>query len=203
MKILCIGRNYVDHAKELNNPVPEQPVFFLKPETAILRPGYDFFYPDFTNDIHHEIEMVIKINKTAKGVHPKFAGNYFGEIGLGIDFTARDVQAQCKAKGLPWEHAKAFDTSAPIGYKFINKKDLNLDDIGISLTINGETRQQGSTASMIFSINEIIAYLSRFITLKKGDLIFTGTPEGVGKVNIGDHVCGYLNGEKLIDFKVK
>lgn len=203
MKILAIGRNYVNHAKELNNPVPAEPVVFSMPDSALLKSNKDFYYPDFSKDIHHEVEVVVKICRVGKNIPIEFAHRYYDEIGLGIDFTARDIQTECKKKGLPWEKAKAFDGAAPIS-KFINKdqfKDVNQMDF--HLDINGKRVQTGNTANMIFSIDYLIAYLSQFFTLKIGDLIYTGTPEGVGPVKIGDHLEGVLEGEKRLDFKVK
>ncbi|MBI9058055.1 MAG: fumarylacetoacetate hydrolase family protein [Labilibaculum sp.] len=203
MKILAIGRNYVNHAKELNNPVPAEPVVFSMPDSALLKSNKDFYYPDFSKDIHHEVEVVVKICRVGKNIPIEFAHRYYDEIGLGIDFTARDIQAECKKKGLPWEKAKAFDGAAPIS-KFINKdqfKDVNQMDF--HLDINGKRVQTGNTSNMIFSIDYLIAYLSQFFTLKIGDLIYTGTPEGVGPVKIGDHLEGVLEGEKRLDFKVK
>lgn len=203
MKIICIGRNYSEHAKELNNPVPKKPVFFMKPETALVINNNPFYYPEHSNDVHYEAEIVLKICKKGKHIDEKFAYKYYNEIGIGIDFTARDVQTECKKKGLPWEIAKAFDQSAPIG-KLINKSTLdNIDNINFLLKINGEEKQNGSTGDMIFSINQIIAYLSKFITLKEGDLIFTGTPSGVGPITIGDHFEAFVEGEKLLDFVIK
>jgi 2-keto-4-pentenoate hydratase/2-oxohepta-3-ene-1,7-dioic acid hydratase in catechol pathway len=203
MKIICIGRNYAEHAKELNNAIPTEPVFFMKPDTALLKDSDPFYYPDFTKDLHHEIEIVIKINKVGKHIDEQFAHKYYDEIGLGIDFTARDLQAQCKAKGLPWEKAKAFDASAPIG-KFVSKASLgNLDDISFELKINGESRQVGNTKDLLFSFDKVISYVSKFVTLKVGDLIYTGTPEGVGPVSIGDKIQGYIKGDLFLEFEVK
>lgn len=203
MKIICIGRNYVNHAKELNNPVPAQPVFFLKPDTAVLRKGLPFFYPDFTKDLHHEVELVVKISKVGKHIQEQFAYKHYEEIGLGIDFTARDLQAEQKKKGLPWEIAKAFDSSAPIG-DFIPISDLgDINKLDISLKKNHEMVQSGNTADMIFSIDKIIAYVSQFVSLKIGDLIFTGTPEGVGPVQIGDRLTGFLDDREMFSFEVK
>lgn len=203
MKIICIGRNYVEHAKELNNPVPAKPLFFMKPDTALLQKRNPFYYPEFSNDIHYETELVLKICKNGRHIEEKFAHTYFDEIGIGIDFTARDVQAECKKKGLPWEIAKAFDQSAPLG-KFLPKSTFaNLKDISFSLKINGETRQQGNSKNMIFSFEQIIAYISKFITLKTGDLIFTGTPEGVGPTQIDDHFEAFIGEDKLLSFNVK
>ncbi len=203
MKIICIGRNYAEHAKELNNAIPSEPVFFMKPDTALLRDGEAFYYPDFTKDLHHEIEIVIKINKVGKHIDPQFAHKYYDEIGLGIDFTARDLQSIAKEKGLPWEKAKAFDGSAPLG-KFVNKSTLgNLADINFELKINGQSRQVGTTKDILFSFDNIISYVSKFVTLKVGDLIYTGTPSGVGPVNIGDKLQGYINGDLFLEFEVK
>jgi len=203
MKIIAIGRNYAEHAKELNNPVPNLPVIFMKPDTALLKDNKPFYHPDFSEDVHHEIELVLKICKEGKHINEKFAGNYFDEIGLGIDFTARDIQARHKEKGLPWELAKAFDGSAPIS-NFMPKSAFDdLYHIDLRLDINGQTRQQGSTSQLLFKFEYIIAYVSRYITLKKGDLIFTGTPPGVGKINIGDRLEGYLQGNKMLDFCIK
>ncbi len=202
MKIICIGRNYAEHAKELNNAVPTEPVFFLKPDTAVLKNGSTFYLPDFSNDIHHELEIVVKISKAGKFIEPDFAHKYFDEIGLGIDFTARDIQQKCKEKGLPWEKAKAFDGSAPLG-EFISKSELNdLGNIDFELLVNGTSRQRGNSRDMIFNISQIIAYVSRFVTLKTGDLIYTGTPSGVAAVIEGDVLEGFLNGKKLLEIKV-
>lgn len=201
MKIICIGRNYAEHAKELKNEVPTEPVFFMKPDTALLKEE-DFYLPDFTSDLHHEIELVLKISKAGKHIEEQFAHKYYSEIGLGIDFTARDLQTKAKEKGLPWEMAKAFDNSAPIG-KFVNKDSLQLNNIAFSLSINGETRQAGNSSDLIFSFDKIIAYVSKFITLKVGDLIYTGTPKGVGQVRVGDQLEGFLNGEIFLKLKVK
>ncbi len=204
MKIICIGRNYAKHAKELNNPLPQEPVFFLKPDTALLPKKQPFFIPNFSNDIHYEAEVVVKINRVGKNIQEKFASKYYEEIGLGIDFTARDLQQACKKEGLPWEKAKAFDSSAPVGQKFIPIAQIaDLNSLNFSLMINGEERQVGNTGDMIFSIDAIIAYISQFITLKIGDLIFTGTPEGVGPIKINDHLEGFIEQEKVLDLKIK
>lgn len=203
MKIIAVGRNYADHAKELNNPVPENPVIFMKPDTAVLKDNKPFYHPDFSQEIHHEIELVLKISKEGKHISPRFAGNYFEEIGLGIDFTARDIQKNHKEKGLPWELAKAFDNSAPIS-RFIPKNSFeSVYDINFRLDINGTTAQQGNTKQLLFSFEDLIAFISQYITLKKGDLIFTGTPAGVGKIAIGDKLTGYIENEKLLDFEIK
>jgi acylpyruvate hydrolase len=201
MKIICIGRNYAEHAKELKNEVPSEPVFFMKPDTALLKEE-DFYLPDFTSDLHHEIELVLKISKAGKHIEEQFAHKYYTEIGLGIDFTARDLQTKAKEKGLPWEMAKAFDNSAPIG-KFVNKDSLQLNNIAFSLNINGEIRQAGNSSDLIFYFDKIIAYVSKFITLKVGDLIYTGTPKGVGQVRVGDQLEGFLNGESFLKLRVK
>jgi len=202
MKILCVGRNYSEHAKELGNAVPENPVIFSKPDTALLKNGEPFYIPDFSNDVHHEIELVIKINKVGKKIQEKFARNYFSEIGLGIDFTARDKQNELKSKGLPWELAKAFDGSAPIG-NFINIENIDLKNIDFSLQKNGQLVQQGNTSQMIFSFEQIVSFVSQYFTLKVGDLIYTGTPAGVGKVNIGDKLEGFIGNESMLICDVK
>ena len=203
MKIICIGRNYLEHAKELKNEVPTEPVFFMKPDTALLKDNEPFFYPGHTKDLHHEIELVLKISKVGKHIEEKFANKYYDEISVGIDFTARDVQNKCKEKGLPWEKAKAFDGSAPIG-KFVSKsKFKNLADIHFHLEVNGQLRQKGNTKDLLFSFDKIISYVSQFVTLKVGDLIYTGTPEGVAAVTVGDKLSCYLEGEKMLEFEVK
>jgi len=202
MKIICIGRNYIEHAKELNNKVPEKPLFFLKPETSLLLKNRPFYYPDFSKDIHYETEIVIKINKLGKHIDEKFAHRYYSEIGLGIDFTARDLQQNCKKNGHPWEIAKAFEHSAPLSETFINKAELP-DNINFKLELNGNTVQNGNTKNMIFSVDKIISYISQFFTLKIGDLIFTGTPAGVGTVKIGDNLKGYIEDKLMFDFEVK
>lgn len=204
MKIICIGRNYAKHAKELNNPLPKEPVFFFKPDTALLPKKQPFFIPDFSNDIHYEAELVVRINRVGKNIQEKFAYKYYDEIGLGIDFTARDLQQICKEQGLPWEKAKAFDGSAPIGQTFIPINEIkDIKNINFSLLINGDQRQIGNTSDMIFSIDSIIAYISQFVTLKIGDLIFTGTPEGVGPIKIDDHLEGFIEEKKVLDLKIK
>ncbi len=203
MKIIAIGRNYAEHAKELNNPVPTTPVIFMKPDTALLKDNKPFYHPDFSEDIHHEIELVLKICKEGKHINEKFAADYYDEIGLGIDFTARDVQSRHKEKGLPWELAKGFDGSAPIS-NFLPKTQFeDLYNLNLKLDVNGQTRQNGNTKDLLFSFEKIIAFVSQYITLKKGDLIFTGTPEGVSAVKPGDHLQGYLQDQKLLDFQVK
>lgn len=204
MKIICIGRNYAAHAKELKNEVPTEPVVFCKPDSALLQKGKPFFYPNFSKDVHHELELVIRIKRIGKHIAPKHALSYIGEVTLGIDFTARDLQQQLKQKGLPWEKAKGFDGSAPIG-SFIPFEPLadKINSLTLSLSKNGKTVQQGSTADMLFPVAEIIAYVSTFYTLKIGDLIFTGTPQGVGPVEIGDNLEGFLEGEKLLSVPVR
>lgn len=202
MKIICIGRNYADHIIELGNERPQDPVIFMKPDTAILRENNPFFYPEFSRDIHHEVEVIVKIKKEGKSVAPEFAHKYYDEIGLGIDFTARDLQAQAKEKGLPWERAKGFNGSAPIS-TFIAKKPYDLTNLDFKLELNGTIVQEGNTSLMLWPIDELIAYVSQFFTLKKGDILFTGTPKGVGPVKIGDRLVGYLHNEKLLDFRVK
>jgi len=201
MKIICIGRNYAAHAKELKNELPTEPVFFMKPDTALLKEK-EFYLPDFSKDMHHEIELVLKISKAGKHIQEEFAHKYYEEIGLGIDFTARDLQEQCKQKGLPWEKAKAFDNSAPIG-NFVPKSSLQLNNISFGLKINGIYKQQGNSQDLIFSFDKIIAYVSQFVSLKVGDLIYTGTPEGVGPVKIGDVLEGELNGRALLNLLIK
>ena len=203
MKIICIGRNYADHAKELNNTVPEKPVFFMKPDTALLQKNNPFFYPEFSNEIHYETEIVLKINRNGRHIDKKFAGRYFDQIGIGIDFTARDLQREQKKKGLPWEIAKAFDQSAPVG-RFLPVSNFpDLQNINFSLKINGEVRQQGNTGDMLFDFGDIIAYISKFVSLKTGDLIFTGTPAGVGPAKINDRFEAFIEGEKMLEFNVK
>lgn len=201
MKIICIGRNYAEHAKEMKAETPKEPVFFMKPDTALLKEN-EFYFPEHTKDLHHEIELVVKISKAGKHIEEQFANKHYEEIGLGIDFTARDIQAICKEKGLPWEKAKAFDNSAPIG-RFVNKSTLDLSNINFEITINGQSKQKGNSNQMIFSIDKIINYVSKFVSLKVGDLIFTGTPEGVGPVKIGDKIEGSINGEKFLQLTIK
>lgn len=203
MKIICIGRNYANHIAELQNERPEEPVIFLKPDSAVLPDKAPFVIPDFSSDIHHEIEVIVKINKLGKYIDPKFAHKYYDEIGLGIDFTARDVQNKLKEKGLPWEKAKAFDGSAIIG-DFLPKNEFSsTENITFELTNNGQTVQKGNTANMLWKIDEIIAYVSQFFTLKKGDIIFTGTPEGVAKVSPDDLLEGFLANKKVLRLQIK
>ncbi len=203
MKIICIGRNYLDHAKELDNPVPEKPVFFMKPDSALVIKNRPFYYPDFSNDVHHEIEIVVRINKVGKAIESRFAGRYYSEIALGVDFTARDIQAECKKKGLPWEAAKGFDYSAPISKLVPLNRFGVIDNLDFRLEINGIIVQKGNTGNMIFHVNDLISYVSRFMTLKTGDLMYTGTPAGVGPVKQGDRLTGYIGDVKLLDFDVK
>lgn len=203
MKIICIGRNYASHIAELKNERPEEPVIFMKPDTALVQKQFPFVLPEFSNDVHHEVEVLVKINKVGKYINPKFAHKYYDEIGLGIDFTARDLQAKLKEKGLPWEKAKAFDGSAVVG-DFIPKSEFSdLNNLNFELTNNGEIVQQGNTANMLWKIDELVAYVSQYFTLRTGDIIFTGTPEGVAKVNPGDVLEGSLEGKKLFRIPVK
>ena len=203
MKIICIGRNYVAHARELNNEVPDKPVFFMKPDSALVTSNRPFFYPDFSSDVHHELEVVIRINRLGKSIEEKYAHRYFNELALGVDFTARDLQAQQKKKGLPWEIAKGFDYSAPISGFYPLDRFGDIHNLSFRLDVNGKTVQDGNTSLMIFSFEKIIAYVSRFMTMKTGDLIFTGTPAGVGPVANNDRLEAYLEGEKLMDFPEK
>lgn len=202
MKIFCVGRNYGEHAKELGNAVPEDPVIFSKPDTALLKDGADFYLPDFSEDVHYEVELVIRINKMGKKIQEKFARNYFSEIGLGIDFTARDLQTKLKGKGLPWELAKGFDGSAPLG-NFIAIGSTDIHHLDFSLKKNGEVVQQGNSQDMIFSFEKIVAFVSAYFTLKVGDLIYTGTPAGVGPVKAGDKLEGFIGGERMLSCEVK
>lgn len=203
MKIICVGRNYRDHVAELHNPVPENPVLFLKPDSSILKNNEPFFIPDFSNNIHYEVELVLRVCKVGKNIQKQFAHRYYDQIGIGIDFTARDLQQQLKQKGLPWEICKAFDGSAPIGSFFLVSSFLNVQDISFSLLKNGETVQQGNSSQMIFTFDDLIVYISRFFTLKMGDLIYTGTPAGVGPVAINDRLQAYIGKELALDMKVK
>ena len=204
MKIICIGRNYVEHARELNNPLPQNPVFFLKPDTALVIRNRPFYYPDFSTDIHYETELVLKICKVGKSIPEKFAQDYYDQVGLGFDFTARDLQQKCKEKGLPWEIAKGFDYSAPISQEFIPKEHFtDLKNISFHLELNGKKVQEGHSGDMIFSFEKIIAYVSGFMTLRTGDLIFTGTPAGVGPVKIGDKLEAYLEEKLMLTCQIK
>lgn len=203
MKIICIGRNYVNHIAELQNERPAEPVVFMKPDTAVLQKQYPFIIPDFSDEVHYEVEVIVKISKVGKYIDAKFAHKYYDEISVGIDFTARDVQDALKAKGLPWEKAKAFDGSAVVG-DFVPKTDYaSVDDINFELHKNGNVVQQGNTSHMIWKINELIAEVSKYVTLRTGDVLYTGTPEGVGKVAEGDVLEGYLEGKKLFKIQVK
>jgi len=203
MKIICVGMNYAEHASELGNEKPSQPVIFMKPDTALLRQNKPFYHPDFSNEIHFECELVIRICKEGKHIEPKFAYKYYDQVGLGIDFTARDLQKKFKENGLPWELAKAFDHSAVVS-EFISKdKFENVQNLNFSFLLNGIIKQEGHTSEMIFGVDEVISFISRFFTLKTGDIIFTGTPKGVGKITIGDRLEAYLEGEKMLDFEIK
>ena len=203
MKIICIGRNYLAHVKELDNDLPTKPMFFMKPATALLLPHNPFFYPDFSKEIHYETELVLRICKPGRSIDEKFASDYYDAITVGIDFTARDLQRECKTKGLPWEIAKAFDSSAPIG-EFRKISTLkNREDIAFGMKLNDQWAQQGHSRDMIFSFDKIISYVSRFVTLKEGDYIFTGTPQGVGEVHVGDKLELFLEDELVFWFRVK
>lgn len=203
MKIICIGRNYTKHIEELQNERPDEPVIFLKPDSSILLKQHPFVIPEFSEDIHHEVEILVKINKVGKYIESKFAHSYYDEIGLGIDFTARDLQSKLKEKGLPWEKAKAFDGSAVIG-DFIPKSEfISLENINFELHKNGEAVQKGNTSHMLWKIDELIAYVSQFFTLKKGDIIFTGTPDGVSAVKPKDILEGFIENKKLFRIQVR
>ena len=203
MKIICVGRNYAEHAKEMKNDLPTEPVIFMKPKNAILLPGKPIYYPEFTKDLHYECEVIVRLCKNGKFIQEKFAKNYYDEVSLGIDFTARDIQSEHKEKGLPWELAKAFDNSAVVS-NFLPKADFaNMYDLKFELQINKETRQNGHTSNLLFSFEKIIAFVSQYITLKKGDLIFTGTPAGVGKINKTDRIAGWLENRQLLGFDIK
>ena len=203
MKIICIGRNYTDHIKELENERPQEPVIFLKPDTSLLLKNQPFFIPPFSEDVHYEVEVLVRINRIGKHIQEKFSHKYYDEIGLGIDFTARDLQAKLKAKGLPWEKAKAFDGAAVVG-AWVSKSELpNVDDLNFQMKKNNEIVQSGTTSLMLWKIDEIISYISQFFTLKIGDIIFTGTPAGVGKVSENDILEGSLEGRKMFSIKVK
>lgn len=203
MKIICVGRNYADHIEELKNERPTAPVIFIKPDTALLRPGEDFYLPEFSKDVHHEIEVVVKINRMGKFIEEKFAHKYYDEVALGIDFTARDLQTELKTKGLPWELAKGFNGSAPVS-DFVPKSTLgDLQQLDFSLEVNGAIRQKGNTSMMLYSIDYLIAFVSRYFTLKTGDLIFTGTPKGVAAVKEGDELVGKLGGKEMLRLSVR
>ncbi len=201
MKIFCVGRNYKAHAEELQNEIPSEPVIFLKPETSLMKTS-EFYIPEFSNDIHYEVELVLKINKMGKYIQPEFALEYFDEVALGIDFTARDIQMKLKEKGLPWEKAKAFDNAAAVG-AFIPKTKVDIDHLNFSLQQNGQIVQVGNTANMIFSITDLLVYISQFFSLKKGDLIYTGTPAGVGKVEENDRLTGYIEEEENFNLQIR
>lgn len=204
MKIFCIGRNYINHAKELNNPVPKEPLVFMKPATALLRENKAFYYPAFSNDIHYEVELVIKIKKNGRHIQPQFAADYYDSIALGIDFTARDIQAKAKDKGHPWEKAKAFDQSAVLSnFITIDSCKDSEDNISFSLKKNNEVVQMGCSKDMIFDVETIICHLSQYFTFQTGDLIYTGTPEGVGPIQIGDHLEGFINDRAMFECKIK
>ena len=203
MKIICVGRNYADHARELNNEVPAEPVIFLKPDSAILKDGKAFYVPDHLGSVHHELEIVLRICKNGKHILSKFASDYYDQIGLGIDFTARELQTKLKNKGLPWELAKGFDGSAVLG-DFAPKSQLgNMHQLGIELHVNGKKQQEGNTSDLLFSFEDIIVFVSQYFSLRQGDLIYTGTPAGVGPVAPGDKLEGFLNGQKMLSFEVK
>lgn len=202
MKIICIGRNYAAHIEELNNERPSEPVIFMKPDTSVLRNDQAFYYPEFSKDIHFEVEVLVKINREGKFIQEKFAHKYYDEFGIGIDFTARDLQSKLKEKGLPWEKAKGFNGSAPIS-NFISKEGFDLNNLNFSLTQNGEEKQNGNTSLMLYSIDQMLAYVSQFFTLKKGDIIFTGTPKGVGPIAIGDVLEAYIEDKKMLSVEIK
>jgi len=204
MKIICIGQNYAGHNKEMQSRPSEEPLFFIKPETSLLIRNKPFYYPEFTKELHYEAEIVVRIDRVGKHIQPKFAHRYYQQVGFGIDLTARDLQKICKQEGRPWEICKGFENSAPIS-KFIDLEDhgLEINNIPFHLNINGETVQQGNTADMLWKVDEVIAYVSKFMSLKIGDLIFTGTPEGVGPLKIGDHLEGYIGDQLMLSMKIK
>ena len=205
MKIICIGRNYLDHATELGNAVPSEPMFFLKPDSSVLHKRHAFYIPDWTTEVHYEVELVVKILKLGKAIQTKYASRYYTEVGLGIDFTARDIQNKLKAAGHPWEKAKSFDGSAVVSEEFISLDRLgkSIQNLQFDLSINGTKVQAGSTSEMIFKVDDLISYVSQFMTLKTGDLIFTGTPSGVGPVKSGDKITGTLEGFQMLNVNVK
>jgi acylpyruvate hydrolase len=203
MKIVCIGRNYAEHAKELNNPLPTEPLFFIKPDSAVLRNNDPFYLPDFSDDIHYEAEIYVRMHKKGKNIEEQFAHRYYNEIGIGIDLTARDIQHRCKEKGLPWEKAKGFDGSAPLSNAVPLTEFRDIQDIRFELRKNGEVVQRGHTADMLFPVNRIIAEASRYFMLKIGDIIFTGTPAGVGRLHQGDRLEAFIEGRKMLDFHIK
>jgi len=203
MKIFCVGRNYADHANELKNEIPASPIIFMKPDTALLKDNAPFYYPDFSKEIQYETELVVKINREGKYIEEKFASKYYQEIGLGIDFTARDLQNELKSKGLPWELAKGFNGAAPVS-EFVPKAEFgDMQNLHFGLYLNNEAKQQGHTRNMIFSIDYLVSFISRYFTLKKGDLLFTGTPAGVGTVKVGDRLVGLLESKQMFDFEVR
>ena len=203
MKILAIGRNYVEHIKELNNERPDEPVIFTKPDTALVRNNQPFYFPEFSTDIHYEVELVLRLCKMGKNINEKFAHTYYDAIGIGIDFTARDIQTKAKNKGLPWALAKGFDGSAPVS-EFLPLSDFkDINNINFSLKVDGQVKQQGNSSLMLFNFNQIISYISKFITLRSGDLIFTGTPKGVGPIKIGNKLEGYIENKKLLNVEIK
>ncbi len=203
MKILAVGRNYAAHIEELNNERPDAPVVFFKPDTALLRNNEPFYYPEFSSDVHFEVEILLKICKPGKHVQERFASTYYQEIGIGIDFTARDLQQHAKKKGLPWALAKGFNNSAPISSFYPLDHFGDIHNLNFGLEIDGIERQKGNTSMMLFSFNKIISYISRFVTLKKGDIIFTGTPEGVGPVSIGNRLRAFIEDQTILDFEIK
>jgi len=203
VKIICIGRNYLEHARELNNPPPVVPIFFLKHEGCLVRHNRPFVLPDFSNEIHYEVELVVRINRQGEKIDRASAARYYREVGLGIDFTARDLQRKAREEGLPWEPAKAFDDSAPVSRFLPLKQFGDIQNLQFYLDINGKTVQKGNSKDMIFPVDELISFVSRYITIKTGDLIFTGTPEGVGPVRTGDHLEAYLEGRKMLDFYIR
>lgn len=203
MKIFCVGRNYAEHAAELGNEKPDEPVVFMKPDTALLRNNAPFYHPDFSQEIHYECEIVVRICREGKHIATQFAHKYYDQVGLGIDFTARDLQDRLKAKGLPWELAKGFDNSAAISHFVPKDKFGNLQNLNFRLTVNGIERQKANSSSMLFTIDEIVSFVSKYFTLKTGDLIFTGTPKGVSKIKIGDLLEGYLEGEFMYSIEIK
>jgi acylpyruvate hydrolase len=202
MKIFCIGRNYAEHAKEMNSAIPTKPMIFMKPPTALLLENKPLYYPDFTKNLHHELEVVLKISKNGKAIQPEFAHRYYDKIALGIDFTARDLQEELKSKGHPWEVAKAFDNSAVLS-EFVSLEDFDKNNINFNLKKNGVDVQIGSTKDLIFDFDVLISYISKFFTLQQGDLIYTGTPEGVGAVQIGDKLEGFLEGKEMFSCEIK
>lgn len=203
MRIFCIGRNYAEHIEELSNERPGEPVIFTKPDTALLRSGDAFYYPDFSQDVHHEVEIVLKISKTGKNISAQFAPNYYDELAVGIDFTARDIQSKLKAKGLPWDLAKGFDGSAPVSGFVAKTRFADVKNLTFGLHVNGQERQRGNTSMMLWDFDAQIAFLSRYFTLRQGDLLFTGTPAGVAGVQVGDRLTAFIEGETLLEFDVR